>query len=644
MGLRVKLPEGSALSIELSGASDLAKLLASLDQDALSGTCRSMAAWNLSKFKELASAVELAGGGAPVSKCQADTPDTEETQLASNETQSQERCSVTSQESGPLKPEEQSETSQSPPGSPLPHALGRHGKKHRGRVVVPEADSPAILPTWSIQAEAAADTPRSSLNTKDDDDVTGSWALPGSVHSEGDQGRTSVLSFADLQEYQREYSIQPVKRRAPRTNTHGRTSELPMFNNPDQLKHMVRSHLSETPKYRVEDQYSKVSLCGRIAVHPLFEKLTLGIIAFNAIWMAVDTDYNDEEILLNAHPLFVVCENFFCFSFFLELSVRFLAFERKLRAFQDSWFIFDLCMVSLMVFETWFLTLLMGLSPESSRQDGQMGDATILRLAKMLRLLRIMRIAKLMRSMPEFFILIKAVSAASRSAFFTLLFLFIILYVYSIAFVQLLDGTDVGDKYFSTVMIAVQSLFVHGAMADNAALVAKQVGEESVPVMLMFLSVLLVAAITVMNIMIGVLCEAVSAVADTERDSMQVALVEESLKNILDDGADEDEDGLISKEEFVKVLESRKAVCALRDIGIDVIGLVDAADSIFMSCEDGVTSTFDRKLTFEEFMTMLLALRGENKARVKDIIDLKKDVATVLRHLNKLRFGSPPLS
>jgi len=400
------------------------------------------------------------------------------------------------------------------------------------------------------------------------------------------------------------------------------------------LKVMVRNHLELKPKYRVEDCYKVDSCWTRIAVHNRFENATLALVLLNSIWMWIDTDWNQSAALLEAHPVFFFAEQFFCFFFTLELMVRFMAFEYKRNCLKDHWFSFDLVLVSMMVLETWVLTSVLAITQGGG--SAATGNASILKIGKMLRLLRMMRISRLMRSMPEFFILIKAISSASKATFFTLAFLFVVLYVYGIAFTQLLEGTEVGATYFNTVPVSMRSLFFYGTLTDNVADVANEIGDESIMVMLMFYTVILICAITLMNILIGVLCEAISAVAEKERMSLQVQLVEATLRSVLE-AFDENHDGMVTKDEFVRVLESRDAVLALEDIGVDVEGLVDCADIIFEQNSTENDHDFDRALSFAEFMEVLLQLRGANKATVKDIVDLRKYFNKMLRNLDKLR-------
>merc|ERR1719284_845730 len=111
-----------------------------------------------------------------------------------------------------------------------------------------------------------------------------------------------------------------------------------------------------------------------------------------------------------------------------------------------------------MVLETWVFTILVLLIMPDSTGGG--GNAGIMRLARLLRLTRMARMGKLLRVMPELMIMIKGMKAATRSVFFTLVLLVVIMYVYGIAFVQLASDTEVGEKFFSAVPASMYNLLV----------------------------------------------------------------------------------------------------------------------------------------------------------------------------------------
>merc|ERR1719262_2019509 len=93
----------------------------------------------------------------------------------------------------------------------------------------------------------------------------------------------------------------------------------------------------------------------------------------------------------------------------------------------------------MMVLETWLMTLVVLFFLGDTNGSG--GNASLLRVARLLRLTRMARMARLLRAMPELLILIKGMVAALRSVFFTLGLLFVMLYIFGIAFVQICDDS-----------------------------------------------------------------------------------------------------------------------------------------------------------------------------------------------------------
>jgi hypothetical protein len=158
-------------------------------------------------------------------------------------------------------------------------------------------------------------------------------------------------------------------------------------------------------------------------------------------------------------------------------------------------------------------------------------------------------------------------------------------------------------------------------------------GTESLVYSFLFYIFVLLSALTVLNMLIGVLCEVVAAVASTEKESLTVAFVHEKLQHVMKNcGLDEDGDGEISKEEFCKILENRDACMTLQEVGVDVCGLVDVVDFIFAEREqDEDNDDGDgepQQLSFGDFMEIVLQLRGSNNATVKDVVDLRKFIVS----------------
>eukprot|EP00928_Gymnodinium_smaydae_P019951 TRINITY_DN17692_c0_g1_i1.p1 TRINITY_DN17692_c0_g1~~TRINITY_DN17692_c0_g1_i1.p1 ORF type:complete len:682 (-),score=147.39 TRINITY_DN17692_c0_g1_i1:120-2165(-) len=391
------------------------------------------------------------------------------------------------------------------------------------------------------------------------------------------------------------------------------------FSNSDKMKEKVREAITKKP-YSVFDFYWDKGIAQRIAKSSLFDNLTLSIIAFNAIWIAIDIDNNDANVLIEALPVFQVAEQGFCFFFTFEWVVRFCSFRRKMNCLRDGWFVFDTLLVMLMILETWVLTLVMLFFVQSGGGTG-IGNTSALKVFRLLRLSRMARMARLLRAVPELIILIRAIVVATRSVFFTLMLLVIIIYFFAIIFRQVAGDTI--ETYFPSVTEAMLSLLLDGILPDNAQLM-RDCFADSIVMSFMILLFILLAALTVMNMLVGILCEVVSVVAATEKEQLTVTYVKSELLNILEElGVDDDESSCITKAEFSYLVTRPDAAKIIQEIGVDVVGMVDFIEYIFK----------DGELSFGDFMELMLALRGTNTSTVKDVVDLRRYIASEFRTL-----------
>jgi len=392
-----------------------------------------------------------------------------------------------------------------------------------------------------------------------------------------------------------------------------------VFVDAEAVKAKLRQSMA-TPQYDVGDFYYKEGFCQIVARSSWFEKTTLAVIGFNAVWIAVDTDMNKAAMLIDAHPIFQFAENGFCMYFTWEWVMRFCSFRRKKDGLKDAWFVFDSFMVFMMVMETWVMGVVI-LAIGSGFSGGNTG---MLRLLRLLRLSRMARMAKLLHAFPELLILIKGMASATRSVFVTLLLLFMLIYLFSIAFRQLTDGSAVGSRYFPDMWVSMHTLWIDGTLLDGPGNVVSMLLDESLVFVLIFYVFVLLAALTVMNMLIGVLCEVVSAVAATERETIMMTTVKEGFDRIIREGGlDTDGDHMISRTEFVAILDNPSAVKLLDKVDVDVYAFVDLADFLFDEEDDESGG-----MSFATFMETVLSLRGSNTATVKDVVDLRKYIKT----------------
>ncbi|CAE7706245.1 Sh [Symbiodinium pilosum] len=398
-----------------------------------------------------------------------------------------------------------------------------------------------------------------------------------------------------------------------------------IFSQGQRLKAAIAEDMVNDMRYDVKNMYKTSGCFQYIARHPWFENFTMVVIVTYALYMSFDTDLNQAAIITATAPFFIISEQLFCFYFTLELFIRFMAFERKCNSFKDAWFVFDFALVFMMVAETWVMNIVILAMAGANPGANFLGDVSIMRIARLLRLTRLLRMARLIRFFPELLIMVKAVWSAARSVGFTLVLLGICLYVFAIAFRTTLprESSNVGELYFRNVPAAMHTLFVQGTLLDSISeLFNDMINEEEWAGLIILYVFIIISAVTVMNMLIGVLCEVITAVADAEKEALQVSWTTEVLQTCLQLGADENNDGCIDFNEFQHMVSNQKVRKVLREADVDVQTLVNFVDVLFENSGDD--GGYYEKVPFSEFMERLLKLRGSNTATVKDLVDLRK--------------------
>jgi hypothetical protein len=274
-----------------------------------------------------------------------------------------------------------------------------------------------------------------------------------------------------------------------------------------------------------------------------------------------------------------------------------------------------------MIVETWAIPIIV-VAVGADSAGGS--NASMLRIVRLFRLTRMARVAKVLRAMPELIIMIKALTAAARSVFFTFVLLAMLMYVFGVTFAQLCIDSEIGDDLFSGVLRSMYSLLLYGVLCldflDTISERLAKVGFYVPPLLFIFV---FLSALTVMNMLIGVLCEVVNTVARTENEINLIETTRSKVIKVLKD-LDEDGNGMMSKDEFLQILEHPQACKAFQDVGIDVLGLVDFASTLFW---DQLTQR-EEELSFEDFMDRVLKLRDSNGATVKDVLQLARIIHT----------------
>jgi hypothetical protein len=387
-----------------------------------------------------------------------------------------------------------------------------------------------------------------------------------------------------------------------------------MFPDADELKANIRR--SVLHPYRVEQLYYETGLARTIATSERFDTVTMAVIGINALWMAIDIDINGSKKAMDKDVFFQLVEWLFYGYFLFEWLIRFASFRSKFAGFRDHWFLFDSLLMLLMTVDS-FLPVIM--SSDGSR-------LSILRVIRLVKVVRMARVARLLRHFPELLVLCKAIVIASRSVLSTMVMLCSLTYVFAVMFRDLtVDSDELKHKYFKTVPHSMKSLLFEVCLPDGMIMVNK-LGDENMLYGVLGTVFIIASSVTLLNMLIGVLCEVIGVVSQVEKESLRVTFVKDKLRDVLHRW-DLNHDMLMSESEFHKLLLDPQALKVLRDTGVDPLGLVDFTEYIF--CGDFNDVSKDG-ISFDKFVDMILRLGGANTATVKDIVDLRKMIITKL--------------
>lgn len=406
------------------------------------------------------------------------------------------------------------------------------------------------------------------------------------------------------------------------------------FSNAEAIKEKVRNQKKVKSVYNVCDAYHNTGFCQMIARHQYFENCTLAVIVVNALWISIDTDGNTAPTMNSAEPIYVVMDSLFFIYFTIEVIVRFLAFKRKLDCLKDGWFKFDITLVVLYGFDPFTLALI----AKAKGGDGLDLPTDVLRLC---RLARLSRLVRMLRSLPELMVMIKGMVTATSSVAYTLGLLMMVTYVFAIALRNLVPAADSEEKcqqdwgddgclenlYFSSVPEAMHNLIIYATFCDELAAFMHAIQKQSEACLILSWIYVSLASLTVMNMLVGVLCEVISAVASEETEMMMTEKVHEKFGALVEK-VDDNNDGTISWDEFKDILAMPEALTALESVNVDPESMVDVAEDVFFDEGEPLA------VPFQDFMALVLDLRGGQQATVENIMGLGKRFSQKFMNVN----------
>lgn len=162
----------------------------------------------------------------------------------------------------------------------------------------------------------------------------------------------------------------------------------------------------------------------------------------------------------------------------------------------------------------------------------------------------------------------------------------------------------------------------------GTSLMREAYAESPIYAFLLLLFVLL-ANVTMMGILAGILVQTVRTVAEVEREEKTVKDLGKMIEKLWDlaQNGDTDGDEKISAVEFNNLFSERDTARIMQTMDVDVEGLINVSGFVF--------EQMNGRLGMQDFLRMVLDLRGNKKATVKDHIETRKFIHSRFQDLVK---------
>jgi len=238
-----------------------------------------------------------------------------------------------------------------------------------------------------------------------------------------------------------------------------------------------------------------------------------------------------------------------------------------------------------------------------------------------------------LQHVPELMVIIRGIGIACRAIAVVLALLLIIIYVAAIVFRVVLEGTPLGISRFPDVPAAMGTLLLECTLSGNrgTTLIREAFNQHLACAMLVLVFVLL-ANVTIMGILTGLLVQTVKTVAEVEKEEKMVKELVRTMDQLWGHAMEQDVDfdGFISTAEFWSLMELPDTVRLLQSLDVDVEGLINVHSFVFEQNNE--------RLNRSEFLRVILDLRGSRKATVKDHMETRKFIgAQLISNVEHLR-------
>merc|ERR1719414_981750 len=130
-----------------------------------------------------------------------------------------------------------------------------------------------------------------------------------------------------------------------------------------------------------------------------------------------------------------------------------------------------------------------------------------------------------------------------------------LIYVSSIMLRVVLEGSNLGDEYFSSVSQGMGTLLLDGTLSGSKGVhVIRQAYSENPVYAIAFLLFVLLANVTMMGVLTGCLVQTVRTIATVEHEQKSVTSIAQWMEDLWDITLDHGTDEIVSAAELESIL------------------------------------------------------------------------------------------
>jgi hypothetical protein len=178
---------------------------------------------------------------------------------------------------------------------------------------------------------------------------------------------------------------------------------------------------------------------------------------------------------------------------------------------------------------------------------------------------------------------------------------------------------------FKNVPRAALCLFYSASLGDNCMLVFNEIknlgGITGYAMAFLYLVFICLSMFTVLNMLIGVLCEIVNAISETSKEEIRIDYMKDTLGKVVERIDGPDGNKKISREEFDAIIDDEEAKESMIQLDVDPDAFGFVGQLLF---EKENPDDEDIELEFNDFLQRVLGMRSSNPARICDVMALLK--------------------